>query len=117
MLLAVRASRAIVAQRGMRASRDMIREKMLSLVESPQYAQTQGTTELVADERAPVNPFEGLTDRERSIALLVSEGLDNKEIASQLFLSEGTVRNNISAILQKKQLKNRTQLAVLCLSK
>lgn len=38
--------------------------------------------------------------------------MDNKEIAATLFLSEGTVRNHISAILQKLGLKNRTQLAI-----
>ena len=43
---------------------------------------------------------------------LVAEGLDNKEIAARLYLSEGTVRNHISAILQKLALKNRTQLAI-----
>ena len=51
------------------------------------------------------------------VAVLVAEGMDNRAIAESLYLSEGTVRNNISAILQKKQLKNRTQLAVLCLSR
>ena len=42
----------------------------------------------------------------------VAEGLDNKGIAAALYISEGTVRNHISAILQKLQLKNRTQLAI-----
>ena len=46
------------------------------------------------------------------IVELVAEGLDNKEIAARLYLSEGTVRNHISAILQKLDLKNRTQLVV-----
>ena len=53
-----------------------------------------------------------LTERERAIVELVAEGMDNKEIAATLFLSEGTVRNHISAILQKLGLKNRTQLAI-----
>ena len=53
-----------------------------------------------------------LTERERAIVELVAEGLDNKEIAARLYLSEGTVRNHISAILQKLDLKNRTQLVV-----
>lgn len=53
-----------------------------------------------------------LTKRERAIMELVAEGLDNKEIAGHLYLSEGTVRNHISAILQKLSLKNRTQLAI-----
>lgn len=53
-----------------------------------------------------------LTDRERAVVILIAEGLDNKEIAGKLYLSEGTVRNHISAILQKLALKNRTQIAV-----
>ena len=53
-----------------------------------------------------------LTERERAIVELVAEGLDNKEIAAKLYLSEGTVRNHISSILQKLELKNRTQLVV-----
>lgn len=53
-----------------------------------------------------------LTDREIAIVELVARGLDNREIARELFLSEGTVRNHISAILQKLGLKNRTQIVV-----
>ena len=49
---------------------------------------------------------------EQAIVEQVAEGLDNKEIAAALYISEGTVRNHISAILQKLQLKNRTQLAI-----
>ena len=46
------------------------------------------------------------------MARLVAEGLDNREIAAEAYLSEGTVRNNISNILSKMSLKNRTQIAV-----
>lgn len=42
----------------------------------------------------------------------VGLGLSNKEIAAKLFLSEGTVRNYISKILEKLQLRDRTQLAI-----
>ena len=52
------------------------------------------------------------TDRERDVLRLVAEGYDNKEIAAKLYLAEGTVRNQISRILDKLQLKDRTQLAV-----
>ena len=55
---------------------------------------------------------ESLTQRERDIAELIAEGFDNREIAQTLFLSEGTVRNHISAILQKCDLRNRTQIAI-----
>lgn len=53
-----------------------------------------------------------LTGRERDIVRLVARGMDNKEIAGELFLAEGTVRNNISRLLEKLKLKDRTQLAV-----
>lgn len=53
-----------------------------------------------------------LTARERDIIRLVAQGMDNKEIASELFLAEGTVRNNISRLLEKLKLKDRTQMAV-----
>ena len=54
----------------------------------------------------------GITDREAGVVSLVAEGLNNKEIASRLFLSEGTVRNTITTILEKLELRDRTQLAV-----
>lgn len=47
---------------------------------------------------------------------LVAEGLSNKEIAKRLFLSEGTVRNYVSQILEKMDLRDRTQLAVYYLN-
>lgn len=54
----------------------------------------------------------GITEKELEMITKISDGLSNKEIAEQLFLSEGTVRNNISAILEKLGLRDRTQLAV-----
>ena len=63
-------------------------------------------------ELASPAAFACLTEREYEVARLVAEGLDNREIAATAFLSEGTVRNNISSILSKMHLKNRTQIAV-----
>lgn len=57
-----------------------------------------------------------LNERERDIAALVAEGLDNRDIAARLYLSEGTVRNRISAMLDKLALTNRTQLAIAWLN-
>ncbi len=53
-----------------------------------------------------------INDREKEIIRLVAEGYSNKEIASELYLSEGTVRNYLSSILDKLQLRDRTQVAV-----
>ncbi len=54
----------------------------------------------------------GLSGREAEVVGGVAEGLSNREIAEKLFLSEGTVRNYISAVLEKLGLRDRTQLAV-----
>ncbi|MEY8534934.1 response regulator transcription factor [Blautia pseudococcoides] len=54
----------------------------------------------------------GILDREMDVIELVAKGLNNKEIAQSLYLSEGTVRNYLSAILDKLSLRDRTQLAV-----
>ncbi len=54
----------------------------------------------------------GLTEKESDLIALVAEGLSNKEIAERLYLSEGTVRNSISVLLEKLNLRGRTQLAI-----
>ncbi|MBR1592727.1 MAG: response regulator transcription factor [Ruminococcus sp.] len=56
-----------------------------------------------------------LTERERDFLRLICDGCDNKEIAARLFLAEGTVRNGISKLLEKLNLKDRTQLAVFAI--
>jgi len=57
----------------------------------------------------------GLTEREMDFVRLICDGADNKEIASKLYLAEGTVRNGISRLLEKLNLKDRTQLAVFAI--
>lgn len=51
-------------------------------------------------------------ERELEIIELIAEGLSNKEIAASLYLSEGTIRNYLSSILDKLELRDRTQVAV-----
>lgn len=53
-----------------------------------------------------------LTERENEVLELIADGYSNKEIAQQLFIGEGTVRNTISVILDKLELRDRTQLAI-----
>lgn len=53
-----------------------------------------------------------LSDKEISIIEGISRGLSNKEIAEELFLSEGTIKNNITNILSKLELRDRTQIAI-----
>ena len=59
----------------------------------------------------------GIGERELEITALVAEGLSNKEISEKVCLSEGTVRNYISNVLEKLELRDRTQLAVYYLQR
>lgn len=59
----------------------------------------------------------GISERELDVIRLIAEGLSNKEIAARLYLSEGTVRNYLSVILDKLDLRDRTQVAVFYLER
>ncbi|UFU00229.1 response regulator transcription factor [Radiobacillus kanasensis] len=61
-------------------------------------------------EEVSINPT--LTPRERAILKCIGEGLNNKEVAERLGLSVGTVKNQTSHILDKLELRDRTQLAI-----
>lgn len=54
----------------------------------------------------------GLLEKEIKIIKAIANGLTNKEIAEELFLSEGTIKNNITNILSKLELRDRTQIAI-----
>ncbi len=70
-------------------------------------------------QRLPENKdseaFSCLTEKEIDILRLLGDGMSNKEISEKLFIGEGTVRNLISTMLDKLNLKSRTQLAVFYL--
>jgi pimeloyl-ACP methyl ester carboxylesterase/DNA-binding CsgD family transcriptional regulator len=57
-------------------------------------------------------PFAHLTSRERAVLELVAQGLDNNDVAARLSISEKTVRNHVTAIFDKLQLKTRAQAIV-----
>lgn len=56
-----------------------------------------------------------LTERKTDVLNLLAKGLNNAEISGQLHLSEGTVRNHVSAILDKLGVSDRTQAAVIAI--
>ncbi|SDB20488.1 DNA-binding response regulator, NarL/FixJ family, contains REC and HTH domains [Pseudobutyrivibrio sp. YE44] len=56
-----------------------------------------------------------ISEKEYEVIQLVADGFSNKEISQKLFLSEGTVRNYLSSILEKLNLRDRTQLAIFYL--
>jgi len=60
----------------------------------------------------PRNADFPLSEREMEIVKCVGMGMTNKEIANELYLSIGTIKNHITTILQKLELRDRTQLAI-----
>ena len=54
----------------------------------------------------------GLTDKEIVIVIEIAQGLSNKEISEKMFLTQGTIKNNITNVLSKLSLRDRTQIAI-----
>lgn len=73
------------------------------------------TTPVVAADQPEELPpgFSELTTREREVLRMIATGANNREIAQALFLTEGTVRNHISHILTRLNLRDRTQAAIV----
>jgi two-component system nitrate/nitrite response regulator NarL len=69
--------------------------------------------ELTSPAGKSASPLADLTERERQILELVAGGDSNKEIASRLGLSEKTVKHHMTNILQKLQVRNRVEAALL----
>jgi DNA-binding NarL/FixJ family response regulator len=57
--------------------------------------------------------LDGLTEREREVALAVGAGKSNVEIGTELFMSTATVKAYVSRILAKLECTNRVQIAIL----
>ncbi|MBB6625277.1 response regulator transcription factor [Clostridium gasigenes] len=53
-----------------------------------------------------------LTDKEIKIIEEIANGLSNKEISEKIYLTEGTIKNNITTILSKLSLRDRTQIVI-----
>ncbi|WP_017659662.1 response regulator transcription factor [Baaleninema simplex] len=60
--------------------------------------------------------FYELTPREREVLALLGQGSSNREIAQTLYISEGTVKNYVTHILSRLNLRDRTQAALFAAS-
>ncbi|MFF1994513.1 response regulator [Bacillus mycoides] len=66
----------------------------------------------VAVECNPPEQLKQLTEREVDVLRAIGLGLNNKEIAEKLFITEGTVKNHVSNLISKLELRDRTQAAI-----
>jgi len=61
-------------------------------------------------------PLDSLTAREQDVLACIAHGDDNRAIAQRLGIGEGTVRSHVHVLLQKLQVRNRTQAALVWLA-
>lgn len=64
---------------------------------------------------SPPDSLSRLTARESGILKLLSQGLTNREIGDSIHLAEKTVKHHITKILQKLQVRSRTEAAVIAI--
>ncbi len=86
----------------------MINEDIASKVVKLFSKMAQSNIAIQIDEKQTAE----LKNTEWKIISLIGRGLSNKEISKKLKLSEGTVRNSLSSILSKLNLRDRTQVAI-----
>lgn len=75
-----------------------IGKKIMAQITAPHGDRTEG--------------WEQLTPREQEILQLIAKGASNKEIAQTLYISEKTVKNHVTNILSRLNLRDRTQAAI-----
>jgi len=86
--------------------KDSPSEELASSIRSIMAGRRIYAPELIEDVFGGLNP---LTDREKEVLELVADGKNTKEIADELDIKTGTVRNYISTILDKLEVKNRIE--------
>ncbi|WEG36461.1 response regulator [Amygdalobacter nucleatus] len=94
----------LAVKQGQSVYGNAISEKLPNLLQSTTNSKVEAKSVELASLR--------LTNSERQIIYCVANGLSNKEIAAELHFSEGTIRNYLSQILEKLELRDRTQLAI-----
>jgi two-component system response regulator DesR len=89
-------------------------DELAESIRSVMKGKREFSPELIFGSMKIDNP---LTDREKDVLRMASEGKTSKEISSELYLSAGTVRNNMSEIINKLEVKNRTEAVTVAKEK
>lgn len=102
-------------------SRELV-QIVTDLAEGRSYVAPSLAIKMMAAMNAPrsaaaKSDLDTLTKREEDILRLVSLGKSNKEVAVDLALQEKTIKHYMTAILQKLQVRNRTEAALLARGK
>jgi DNA-binding NarL/FixJ family response regulator len=104
----ISAVRAVAAGQGVLSP--AVTRPLLDLLHGAAAATPAATTPAAGP---PEPGLDVLTERERAVALAVTDGATNAEIARQLYISAATVKATVSRILVKLELDNRVQIAVV----
>jgi DNA-binding CsgD family transcriptional regulator len=104
-----RAGRRVAAREHLRAAERDFLAMDLTLWARRAADELAGTGERARPRDGSVD--QPLTSQETRVALLVIEGMTNREVAAALFLSPKTVEHHLSAVLRKRGLRSRTELA------
>lgn len=103
-----RAGRRVDARAQLDTARQAFLTMDLTLWAERAVRELAGTGEHARPRDATRTP---LTSQETRVALLVAQGLTNREVAAALFLSPKTVEHHVGAVLRKRGLRSRTELA------
>lgn len=96
--------------------KDASAEALLEAVEAVAAGQTYLPPELAMKLAGRLNARD-LTQREQEVLEQIVAGKTNLEIATSLFISEGTVKSHVNRILDKLQVHDRTQAAMVALKR
>ncbi|MDO8320795.1 response regulator transcription factor [Rhodoferax sp.] len=113
LLAALKAGAHGYVLKGVSASE--LRSAVASVASGEAYVTPALAAEMLTAFSRPSAPdtFSGLTSRESGVLNLLSQGLSNREIGERLHLAEKTVKHHMSAILQKLQVRTRTEAALM----
>lgn len=101
----------------LKASRPVELLRAIEQVAQGSTALDPAASQVLIQQAKAADPLDALTMRERDVFDAMARGLANPAIADHLAVSEGTVRTHIASILDKLQLRDRTQVTIYALKR